>query len=260
MLNFLYIPQADPNPLPLLDSPWPILLILSSYLIFVLKVGRIYMENRQPYKLKRVLRVYNLLQVLYNAICFGVTFYYIIIVGICDLHCMETFPQGHERKTLERSVHFAFIFNKILDLMDTVFFILRKSYKQVTFLHVYHHVFMVAGGYTLSRAFGTGGHLNMLGLLNSFVHIIMYFYYYLSAEYPGVKASIWWKKYITLTQIVQFVILFFYSFYVRVFSRPDCRVPHVMLYVNMMQGMIFFYLFTSFYFKTYLRPLKKKEN
>ncbi|XP_046865435.1 uncharacterized protein LOC6638175 isoform X2 [Drosophila willistoni] len=84
MLNFLYIPQADPNPLPLLDSPWPILLILSSYLIFVLKVGRIYMENRQPYKLKRVLRVYNLLQVLYNAICFGVV--YVIYIAWKPFH------------------------------------------------------------------------------------------------------------------------------------------------------------------------------
>ncbi|CAG2064399.1 unnamed protein product [Timema podura] len=34
---------------------------------------------------------------------------------------------------------------KVLDLLDTVFFVLRKKNNQITFLHVYHHAAMVFG-------------------------------------------------------------------------------------------------------------------
>lgn len=32
-----------------------------------------------------------------------------------------------------------YFFSKIVELLDTVFFVLRKKQSQVTFLHVYHH-------------------------------------------------------------------------------------------------------------------------
>ncbi|XP_017125874.1 elongation of very long chain fatty acids protein F [Drosophila elegans] len=255
MLGFLRIPQADPNPIPLAGSPWPILLILVAYLLFVLKLGKIFMKNRQAYDLRTVLKVYNIFQVLYNGIYFGVVFYYLFIAGICNLHCMESFPQGHERKQIERVLHAAYLINKVLDLMDTVFFVLRKSYKQVTFLHIYHHVFMSFGSYALTRYYGTGGHFNAVGLLNSLVHTVMYFYYYLSSEYPQVKSNIWWKKYITLTQLCQFLMLLSYATYVRFFST-NCGVPHGLLYLNMLQGLVFMYLFGNFYIQAYLRPPK----
>lgn len=259
MLRYLRIPQADPNPIPLAGSPWPITLILIAYLLFVLKLGKIFMRNRKPYDLKTVLKVYNLFQVLYNGLYFGMVFYYLFIEGICNLHCIESFPEGHERKQLERVLHAAYLLNKVLDLMDTVFFVLRKSYKQITFLHIYHHVFMSFGSYALTRYYGTGGHVNAVGLLNSLVHTVMYFYYFLSSEYPGVRANIWWKKYITLTQLCQFFMLLSYAIYVRFFS-PNCGVPRGLLYLNMVQGVVFIYLFGKFYIDNYLRPPKAKIN
>ncbi|KAK7871572.1 hypothetical protein R5R35_010369 [Gryllus longicercus] len=35
-----------------------------------------------------------------------------------------------------------YFINKVFDLFDTIFFVLRKKFNQVTFLHVYHHVAM----------------------------------------------------------------------------------------------------------------------
>lgn len=36
---------------------------------------------------------------------------------------------------------------KILDLLDTIFFVLRKRTRQISFLHVYHHVAILMGAY-----------------------------------------------------------------------------------------------------------------
>ncbi len=42
--------------------------------------------------------------------------------------------------------------------------------------------------------------------LNSFVHVVMYTYYALSAMGPKVQKYLWWKKYLTQFQLV---IIFF---------------------------------------------------
>lgn len=47
-----------------------------------------------------------------------------------------------------------------------------------------------------------GGHSTFFGLLNTFVHIIMYTYYLLSAFGPRIRPYLWWKKYLTTLQMV----------------------------------------------------------
>jgi len=51
---------------------------------------------------------------------------------------------------------------KILDLVDTIFFVLRKKQNQVTFLHVYHHVGIVIGSWAAVK-YLPGGHVTFLG-------------------------------------------------------------------------------------------------
>ena len=43
------------------------------------------------------------------------------------------------------------------------------------------------------------------------VHTIMYFYYMCAAFGPSVQKYLWWKKYITTIQLVQFVLVFFHA-------------------------------------------------
>ena len=50
-----------------------------------------------------------------------------------------TTPTGLEQAN---AVYLYYII-KITDLIDTIFFILRKKNNQATFLHVYHHAIMV---------------------------------------------------------------------------------------------------------------------
>ncbi|EDW02596.1 elongation of very long chain fatty acids protein F [Drosophila grimshawi] len=251
MFGIFDTPHPDPNPLPLTNSPWPIFTILAIYLIFVMKVGRVYMKNREPYDLRTVLQFYNLGQVAYNGIFFGVTFYYLIIRRICNLGCMESFPLDHEHKNLERYLHFAYFINKLIDLLDTVFFVLRKSNKQISFLHVYHHVMVSAVCYLIMRFYGTGGHLNIVGMVNSLVHTVMYFYYFLSAFLPGFKAKIWWKKYITIIQLVQFVVIALYTLFVMLIQK-DCHIPNILLLMQVIQSTLMLYMFGKFYLETYV--------
>lgn len=48
-----------------------------------------------------------------------------------------------------------------------------------------------------------GGHSTFFALLNTFVHIVMYFYYMVSAMGPKYQKYIWWKKYLTSFQMVR---------------------------------------------------------
>lgn len=61
---------------PLMGSPVPIIIILVSYLVFVLKVGPQWMSKRPPFHLKKFLVVYNAYQCgfscwLFSQVSFG---------------------------------------------------------------------------------------------------------------------------------------------------------------------------------------------
>lgn len=49
-----------------------------------------------------------------------------------------------------------------------------------------------------------GGHSTFFALLNTFVHIVMYFYYMVAAMGPKYQKYIWWKKYLTAFQMVSY--------------------------------------------------------
>jgi hypothetical protein len=49
--------------------------------------------------------------------------------------------------------------------------------------------------------FTPGGHSTFFGLLNTGVHVVMYFYYMLAAM-PAFRNYLWWKKYLTGVQMV----------------------------------------------------------
>jgi len=51
----------------LMDSPWPVVIILIAYLYFVLSAGPKFMKYRSPLKIDRIVMVYNVVQVLFSA-------------------------------------------------------------------------------------------------------------------------------------------------------------------------------------------------
>jgi len=90
---------------------------------------------------------------------------------------------------------------------------------------------------------------------------VMYLYYLLSALGPKVQKYLWWKKYITTLQLVQFVMVFFHAIQPIFFECDYPRPASIMFAVT---GLQYFILFTAFYKKTYKKPpvvaMKKNDS
>lgn len=91
---------------------------------------------------------------------------------------------------------------KLIDLSETVIYLLRKKNNQVSFLHLYHHISTFLVGIIYLRYF-TSEVSMLFPIMNCGVHVIMYFYYFLS-NFPGqIKQMIIpLKRYMTLIQMV----------------------------------------------------------
>lgn len=71
-----------------------------------------------------------------------------------------------------------------------------------------------------------GGMGSFHAMVNSSVHVIMYFYYGVAAAGPRFQKFLWWKKYMTAIQLVRtprtFSVLFVSSL-IRIFLLVDVR-------------------------------------
>lgn len=188
----------------LLSNPFKPVTLLAFYLYFVLKFGPKLMENRKPMKLDNIIQCYNLLQVAVCS-CLVLKGYYHSFGQGYSLICepVDYTTTNHHAVELTKLAHYYFL-SKVVDLFDTVFFVLKKKQTHVTFLHVYHHAGMVMLGY-LGVKYFPGGQSVFMGIINSFVHVIMYLYYFLTSIDNKYKQSSW-KKYITQLQMVSFLI------------------------------------------------------
>jgi len=188
-----------------MTSSWPLanfeeaMLIVMCYLGFVLIGSMIFKIEAVPsLKLTPVQFIYNIVQVM-----------------LCSYMCIEAgviaYRQGYSilpcnpynaRKPPVGNVLWLFYISKILDFLDTVFIIIGKKWRQLSFLHVYHHttIFLF---YWLNLNAGYDGDIYLTIVLNGFIHTVMYTYYFLSLH----TKDIWWKKYLTLMQMIQFLIM-----------------------------------------------------
>lgn len=130
---------------------------------------------------------------------------------------------------------------------------MRKKMNQVSFLHMYHHTMMPVCAYIGVR-FLPGGHGTLLGLINTLVHVIMYFYYMVSALGPQYQKYLQWKSYVTVIQMVQFLVVFAHS--IQVFFR-DCDYPRPIAGLLAINAVIFLYMFGSFYYRSYVGAPRK---
>ncbi|KAK9738407.1 GNS1/SUR4 family [Popillia japonica] len=85
-------------------------------------------------------------------------------------------------------------------------------------------------------------------------YAITSFTYVVISMGPEYQKYIWWKKYLTTLQLVQFVIVFVHSAQLH---YVDCGYPTFMGYLLLLHSSIFLVLFGHFYYETYT-PSKKQ--
>ncbi|KAK9679019.1 GNS1/SUR4 family [Popillia japonica] len=186
----------------LINKPSLLVPVIAVYWIFCTQIGPQYMKNRPAYKLTRIIQVYNISQVIINTVLAVVGFFSVLHYNwICQPVDYSMDP----REVRVSLIGWAYCVTKLVDLLDTVFFVLRKKFNQVSPLHLYHHIIM-GGPFIYATNFYATGHPVFPFGLNAIVHILMYFYYFLASLGPKYHKYLWWKRHLTEFQIVQFMM------------------------------------------------------
>jgi len=178
------------------------------YLGFTFVLHRYMKQREHPFRCKP----FKSILLVYNASCVLLAGY--VVWGIYVVNktapykfvCNPTVTPGSDldRGHAEFAAHVFWVFyaQKFWEFLDTWFFIARKSFRQVTFLHVFHHcsINIVVG---LVLPFEFNGDMYLPILLNAIVHVLMYGHYLVSAL--GLPTP--WKPWLTSLQLLQFVTI-----------------------------------------------------
>jgi elongation of very long chain fatty acids protein 4 len=226
---------------------WPI--TASFVYLLTVFIGPKVMRTREALNPKAMMLVYNLYQTLFNV--------YVCYLFVSEMRRNKFKVWGESCRwndsrafgvALGVWLHYN---NKYLELLDTVWMILRKKDKQVSFLHVYHHVLLVWAWWMVCWTIAQAPCVDMYfgALCNSFIHVVMYSYYGLAL----LGYTVPWKRYITQLQLLQFAVVFCHAVYVLLYTKCLKILPYSQMFV--MANMLV--LFGNFYVKSYKNKEKK---
>jgi elongation of very long chain fatty acids protein 4 len=231
------------------------LLVVTCYLAFVF-IGKSVMSapGRKPIDCEPAKYIYNPLQII-----------------LCSYMCVEAAVQAYRNdynvvcNGFDRVNHpvanllWFFYISKMLDFFDTIFIVLGQKWNQLSVLHVYHHttIFLM---YWLNLRVGYDGDIYLTIILNGFIHTIMYTYYFIAQHIrhldPKVRFGvIWWKKYLTGAQLVQFLCMNAQAGWMLYSGCGKFPVRNTQIYFGYIQTL--FWMFMHFFYMSYV--VKKKE-
>lgn len=201
--------------------PHHALLIALTYILFVATCMPLLRTLKLSISLKPIMRVYNAFMVLLS-LYMGTKSILLALASNSSVFCVPM-AQGDAGDQMAQLV-WIFTYSKVVEFLDTVFMVFEGRWRQVSFLHVYHHVTILCYWFTiLWLAPGSDAYFSLAG--NSYIHVLMYGYYLLAS----FGYSPWWKYYITKAQILQFVIFCVQSVYVGyVKTEQICDFPNVL--------------------------------
>lgn len=246
--------------LPAVDSPTPVLLAIFLYVTTV-TLG---LRWTRALGLKPRLQEPAYLQVLvivHNCFCLFLSLY--MFVGI-SYRCYQLryalWGNAYEESETELA-HYIYVFymSKYIEFIDTIIMLLKRNVRQITVLHVYHHV-SIAFIWWMIAHHAPGGDAYFSAAMNSAVHVFMYLYYLLSAllrnDEKKRRKYLFWGRYLTQLQMIQFTFNMIQAYY--------CMKINA-LYPQFLCKILFYYmislllLFINFYMRKYMAPHSKSH-
>ncbi|NWQ88044.1 ELOV7 protein, partial [Burhinus bistriatus] len=238
---------------PLMSSPFPTTFIIGTYIYFVTSLGPKLMENKKPFELRQIMVFYNFSVVV-------LSLYMTYEVSICSMFICFLLSFIYDYDDLKicflllQMVRtcWLYYFSKFIELLDTIFFVLRKKNNQVTFLHVFHHSIM-PWTWWFGVKFAAGSGLGTFhALLNCIVHVVMYTYYGICSLGPAYHKYLWWKKYMTTIQLVQFIMITCHIG--QIYIMDDCPYQYpIFMFIIWLYGSMFLVLFLHFWYHAYTK-------
>jgi elongation of very long chain fatty acids protein 4 len=209
--------------------------------------GMSLMKDRKEFQIKPYIFTYNLYQCILNLWC--------VIAMIHEVYTNPWFTSawGNAAQPGIGGFRIAFLvwvhyINKYVELLDTLWMILRKKNNQISFLHCYHHILLIWAWFLVCKVEARGD--SYFGAtVNSFIHVIMYGYYTLALlNFPCP-----WKKWITNCQMLQFCLCLTHS----VYAYYADKVPKILPLAQAFVMINMLVLFGHFYIQSYY--IKKGE-
>lgn len=227
---------------------WASIVIAAAYIALIFG-GQRTMKNRKPMDLKGPLAIWNLFLALFS------------LIGTVRLvsHLLYGFYANHHTYFFCRAADTAygeggaglwanlFVWSKYVELIDTVFLVLRK--KPVSFLHWFHHATVMLYCWHASQYQMPTG--IFFASMNYIVHSIMYFYYFLAA----ITTPPIWGKMVTVLQIAQMFGGMFvtgYHYYL-LLTVPNCDGSFSNLGAAFVMYTAYMLLFVQFFVQRYTK-------
>ena len=183
---------------------------------------------------------YNRIQIFWNLVS--------VILIFREYHWISFGYNLNNVSSYDKSLLFLYFYNKIFDWVDTFMIIGKQSWRQLTVLHISHHVLIaLTWYYILYFVESLPKECLVQPFFNSLIHVIMYLYY------NNAEKLHKYKMIITITQLVQFCICFIHSIIVIYNGLILLGIIECLFSIYM------FIMFGNFFMKNYLSKNTKEH-
>ncbi|XP_054163847.1 elongation of very long chain fatty acids protein 6-like [Oppia nitens] len=212
-VNYSYISEFEKNfdyklTTKWMHENWITSLYLINIYIIVIFSGKQLMKNRDPFKLRLPLVVWNLFLAIFSITgtlrLLPEIVYILREQGLVESVCNNGYIT---RVSVSSFWSWIFTLSKLIELGDTVFIVLRKQ--QLIFLHWYHHITVLVFTWYIYGEIGSIGRWYQFN--NYCVHSLMYSYYAFKAM--NIKIPRFIAVFITSSQIIQMIFGFSITLY-----------------------------------------------
>ncbi|KAG6442472.1 hypothetical protein O3G_MSEX002384 [Manduca sexta] len=225
-------------------NPNDVAFILITYLLFTFKVGPYIMEKRQPFQIKTFIVIYNVFKII-NSVILGSRFLsYVIDNGLFPRTCKYNNNTVYTIAVL----YWKYMAASILDLFDTVFLVICKKYSLVTFHQAFYNVLLLITAWSCLKYDPTDQWM-CTNMMSCFIHTVIYVYNALTTMEPTYAKYLWWKKYLMIVLMIQFVLVA--TQVVIQASTSQCQIHAGTYWVGLLNLSLYICLLIDFHHKTY---------